>query len=509
MIRIALAIWTCLTAAALGASASRQELSLNGRWEHRLVDDLSAPAPEDGFTPVSVPGYLSGIDHQRAWFRRKFTVPADMQGMRIKIRFGGVKYNSRVYVNGREVGGSFGGHRPFEVDVTEAVRFDGPNDLAVGCHDWTGLFTPGKVDFKATAEWHRVRSAPQDKILAPIGGLYGLYGIWDDVTLQAHPAVYVKDLFIKPSVRRGELVVDYTVSNESAAEVEVELRATVEDESNDALDLPSARVRVPAGGTATASLRKPWPEARRWSHVDPYLYHLRTELSSGDVLRTRFGFREFWVEGPHFYLNGTRVNLLATSWWPPHAPMTREEIKDRWEAVKLCGCVAFRTHTQPWRSVHYDVADELGLLMIVEGAVWNDESVYRINDPVFWQNYAGHLEAMVNRGKNRATRGVAKTGLEARLQPAIIKEVARKEVSPRTTESGRSISPSGPRRISVTNVSQMLYVAPFCWTGNPGLDHNCKCCGTQDLRQSSPGNPRFSRDLPHAHLPWGPNATSR
>jgi hypothetical protein len=39
--------------------------------------------------------------------------------------------------------------------------------------------------------------------------------------------------------------------------------------------------------------------------------------------------------------------------------------------------------------------------MIVEGAVWNDDDTYRIYDPVFWQNYARHLQAMVNRDKNR------------------------------------------------------------------------------------------------------------
>ena len=389
-----------LTAATM-AEGPREDLSLNGRWEYRLVDDLAAPAPSDGFRPSSVPGYLSGIDYQRAWFRREFTVPGVWKGKRVKIHFGGVKYNSRVYVNGKQVGGCFGGYRPFEVDVTDVVRFDRPNKLAVGCQDWTGIFTPGEFDFSDTAEWHRVRGAPRDKILAPIGGLYGLFGIWDDVTLRAHPAVYVKDLFIKPSVRRGELVVDYTVANESGADVEVELGTLVEDGPNEALRLPPVRVAVKAGATAEVTVRQAWPDAHLWSHVDPYLYHLRTELSSGDVSRTRFGFREFWVEGRHYYLNGTKINLLATSWWPPHGPMPREEIRERFEAVKRAGCVAFRTHTQPWRSVHYDVADELGLLMIIEGAVWNDESVYRINDPVFWENYAGHLEAMVQRDKNR------------------------------------------------------------------------------------------------------------
>ena len=387
-------------ATADGAPAER-DMSLNGQWEYRLVEDLSEPAPDDGFRPFQVPGYLNGIDYQRAWFRRSFTVPNSMRKMRVKIHFGGVKYNSSVYVNGKHVGGCFGGYRPFDLDVTDVVRFDGPNQLLVGCHDWTGIFTPGKVDFSDQQQWDRVRGIPSDKILAPIGGLYGLYGIWDDVTLRANPEVYVKDLFIKPSVRRGELVVDYRLANESASDVTVKLRAAVEDGDEDVLDLPSTEVNLPAGESVDVTVRQPWPGPRLWSHVDPYLYHLRSELSTGDVRRTRFGFREFWVEGHHFYLNGTRINLLATSWWPPHEPMPREEIERRWRAIKDCGCVAFRTHTQPWRSIHYDVADELGLLMIVEGAVWNDDYVYRIDDPVFWGNYAAHLEAMVDRDKNR------------------------------------------------------------------------------------------------------------
>ncbi|MBM4032238.1 MAG: hypothetical protein FJ291_10675, partial [Planctomycetes bacterium] len=63
-------------------------------------------------------------------------------------------------------------------------------------------------------------------------------------------------------------------------------------------------------------------------------------------------------------------------------------------------CVAFRTHTQPWPAAYYDVADELGLLIIPEGAVWNDDDVYRVNDPAFWDNYAAHLTAMVGSLKN-------------------------------------------------------------------------------------------------------------
>ncbi len=382
------------------AASPREEISLSGTWQVQMVGDLDRLPADDGWSDCAVPGYLRGVDYRRAWFRRSFTVPESMRGKRIKLAFGGVKYNSRVLVNGKHVGGCFGGYRPFEVDVTETVRFGEPNELLVGCHDWTGVFTPGNVDF-GNERGHRARQLPRDKILSPVGGRFSSYGIWDDVLLRSCPAVYVQDLFIKPSVRRGELVVDYTLANESASPAHVTLRGAVEHAGNDVLALPPAEVDIPAGATTAVTIRHRWPNPRCWSHVDPYLYHLRSELSSGDVLRTRFGFREFWTEGPHFYLNGTRVNLLATSWWPPDTPMSREEVRERWAAIKNAGCIAFRTHTQPWRPVHYDLADEMGLLVVIEGAVWNDDYTYRIDDPVFWKNYAGHLKAMVDRDKNR------------------------------------------------------------------------------------------------------------
>jgi hypothetical protein len=412
--------------ATCGAAGPRQETSLNGQWEYALVDELTAPPEGAKWQPITVPGYLKGIDYKRAWLRRSFDAPQVPLGSRLKIRFGGVKYNSRVLVNGQPVGGCFNGYDAFQADITDATRPGARNELAVGVHDWTGIFTPGKVKFTAPDDWLKVRGTPRDKILAPIGGIFPLYGIWDDVTLVAQPAVYIKDLFIKPSVRRGELVVDYTLANESATDAEVALSAAAEDAGQEALRLPAATAKVPAGKTALVTLRQPWKAPHLWSYADPHLYRLRSTLSSvgdkgtgtfsrpegrkmsqspaatpsGDAIETRFGFREFWTQRGDFYLNGSKIHLLATSWWPPHEPATRKQIADAWRGIKRAGCVAFRTHTQPWPEVYYELADEIGVLTVPEGAVWNDRDVYRLNDPVFWDNYGRHLRAMVGKLKN-------------------------------------------------------------------------------------------------------------
>ncbi|MFQ6133016.1 MAG: glycoside hydrolase family 2 protein, partial [Armatimonadota bacterium] len=379
----------------------RSEVLLSGDWEYQKVPDLSYPPPPGGWQPTTVPGYLSGTNYERAWFRRQLGVPRIAQGKRLKLRFLGVKYNSVVYVNGQKVGGHFGGHEMFEVDITSAAKAGRRNEILVGVHDWTGLFNR-RMDLEG--DWNRLRSAPTDAILAPIGGIYGSYGIWDDVYLLALPEVHIAQVFVKPSVRQGTLTVDLELHNEGAEFAQLTVTSHVLDGDALVLELPQRQVRSQAATTSHVTTSAPAEGLEFWWPHSPKLYTLRLTLTQAgkvvDTLDTRFGYRELWAEGQWFVLNGQRVILRASSWWPPRTAETREQVAETIQALKDGNNICFRTHTQPWRHLWYEVADELGLLMIPEGAVWNDDGVYRIEDPVFWDNYADHLQRMVRQHRN-------------------------------------------------------------------------------------------------------------
>ncbi len=85
------------------------------------MKSLDEAPPQEGWQQFAVPGTLGGYNYERAWFRRTFSMPASWRGGRVWLRFGGVKWNSRVLVNGQAVGGHLNGHDAFELDITDTL----------------------------------------------------------------------------------------------------------------------------------------------------------------------------------------------------------------------------------------------------------------------------------------------------------------------------------------------------------------------------------------------------
>ena len=378
-------------------------VDLSGTWQVVKVADLAAPPPAAGWNEVAVPGVLSGYDYERAWYRRSFEVPAAWQGRRLSLRFGGVKFNSRVMVNDQPAGGCYNGYDAFEVDITKLVEFGQTNQLRVGVHDWTGVFDPAAEPVEWSAK-RQIRQQAIDRVLSPIGGRTSDYGIWAKPWLVVSAPVRAQSAAIVTSVRKRTLTVNVTVDNPGPATTASVSGAAVELAGGTALRLPAQTVSLPAQGQAEVTLSAPWAAPHLWSHEDPYLYQLKLTVKpdSGDAdeQTIRFGFREFWCEGPDFYLNGHKVHLLASSWWPPNPPSTDGQIREVYRSLKRANTFAFRTHTQPWPENWYTVADEEGVLMIPEGAVWNDDMDYRLDDPRFWGHYRDHLQAMAKHLRN-------------------------------------------------------------------------------------------------------------
>lgn len=404
-------------------NAARRDISLNGAWQVARVQSLDAAPPQESWQPFEVPGTLGGYNGERAWFRRAFDVPQAWRGGRVWLRFGGVKWNARVLVNEQAVGGQFNGYDAFELDVTAAVRFGEANELRVGVEDWTATFAPGPpIDLSQVSDSFAARGLPKNRVIAPFGGHNGNFGIWDDVTLGVTPPLYIREFFVRPDVRGKRLEVDVTVKNGGATSFTGRVGGMIYGYNGAPRDghgqwpttfdvrgemrSPQMNMNLAAGQEHIVTLRLDNPKLEQWTPQNPKLYVLALTLfpdggHAADIVTERIGWRQMETRGPDFIFNGKRTHLLATSWWPAaDRPLPREEIVRQLRAIKAANTHVFRTHTQPWPRRWYELADEFGVMMIPEGALWCDPTVYAIEDERFWKNYGDHLQAMARRLRN-------------------------------------------------------------------------------------------------------------
>src|SRR5947208_12014970 len=120
----------------------RNKLDLSGIWDFQ-IDPEHRGETEGWFNglagarPIAVPGswneqyedlynYL-GL----AWYVRRTYVPSSWQGQRVFIRVGSANYYGTVYVNGEQVGSHEGGHLPFAFEITNLVKWDAENVIAI------------------------------------------------------------------------------------------------------------------------------------------------------------------------------------------------------------------------------------------------------------------------------------------------------------------------------------------------------------------------------------------
>lgn len=117
---------------------------LDSEWDfkldrHRVGEDLGYYRTKDiGGNWDSYDTRFSWSDHGlhqylgEAWYRQSVEIPAEFEEERIFLWFGGVHNQAKVWVNGEHVGNSHSSaFRPFEFDVSEAVRPGQKNRVAV------------------------------------------------------------------------------------------------------------------------------------------------------------------------------------------------------------------------------------------------------------------------------------------------------------------------------------------------------------------------------------------
>jgi beta-galactosidase len=269
-----------------------------------------------------------GAPAQGVWYRRRVGIPPLWRDRRrLLLHCLAANYVADVWVNGAYVGYHEGGCTPFSFDITEHVRWDGGNVIAM------------RVD---NPPWlpERPEGLPSQEIV-PYGPCdwWNATGVLRDMYLEAVPiaAVVRADVRSERGAEETRLRVAAVVRNGGEEPLSGKLAATVYparvSEANLTAPLADgiAVVRYPVpvtGGTAATDLvvsgetTVAWELAfstgplRVWNPRQPNLYVLEVRLEDEegktlDRVVAQFGVRRWAVEEnrPRLLLNGERVVL--------------------------------------------------------------------------------------------------------------------------------------------------------------------------------------------------------
>lgn len=315
-----------------------------------------------------------------AWYRTTFDAPQLKDGRRALINFGAVDYYSEVYVNGKRIGAHEGGYTPFEFDVTDALK-PGANQLVVRVIDPPMDEKEGKARFPEML-YNEIPHGKQNWYVQT-------GGIWQDVTLDIKPNVYIDNVKVTAKTD-GRVNVTVTTNKRIGRPDLVDLRpdqspplfiGTTTYDLQVSIVSPSGKSTklVLAGGnldsttfTFTTQISSP----RLWNTEQPNLYTVEVKLMS-DRYTDRFGFRSFEARDGKFYLNNEPFYMVAAldqDFYPEgiYTPPSEAFVRDEMLKGKRMGLNVLRCHIKIPDPVYLKVADEVGMLVWYEIPSWND-----------------------------------------------------------------------------------------------------------------------------------------
>ncbi|MFH0963777.1 MAG: LamG-like jellyroll fold domain-containing protein [Planctomycetota bacterium] len=357
------------------------------------------------FRPI--PGHEKGA--HRAWFRKRFDVPAPWKDKAVELVIGANQGRAVVYVNNMRVGEMTDPFEPLRVDVTPHVRFGDANELLMAVQDRTSYLRPdnpvgpnGKPVILSGLKGSFVGMAGYNTGSYCDGVQVG--GPWQEVFLRARPKVSVYDVVTVPEVSAGRLKIETAVTNHTDAPVTVRLHQKIFRKDEMAADLGTTdAVTIHPGGEKQITVEKS-VQLENWDFDNPVLHRLETTLLSDDksvdVQSIRFGYREITTDGTDFVLNGKPVHFfrkdVGVNYYPSLFAPSGLEHHVRY-VYKPSGSNLGRTSVAPPEPFQVEVCDEVGHGLSVEGC-W---SAWQATDlPEFWENARHHWQAIVKRFRN-------------------------------------------------------------------------------------------------------------
>ncbi len=402
---------------------TRERICINGLWRWQPAERTSAEAPPGNWGYFKVPGCWPGItDYMQkdcqtvyshpgwkgvrlgsvtaAWYQREISIPSQWTGRRIAVSIECLNSLASVYVDGRKAGEiRFPGG---ELDLTAVCRPGAKHVLSM-----LVVALPLKsvlLSYNDTAAGRQVRGT------VPRRGLCG------DVYLVSTPALArIAEAKVDTSVRKGRVSFDVGLPG-LASDARYLLRARITNDGRTVTELESQSFAGKELENGRFRFSADWKPDRLWDLHRPqntYLMKLSLVDAMGEVLDSafdvRFGFREFWIDGRDFFLNGSRIFLSAV-------PLDNAQIgaahagyegaRESLERLKSFGINFVYTHNygcEPGSHLSFAeilrAADDVGMLVAFSQPHFSHYD-WRAPEADRSNGYARHAESYVRMAQN-------------------------------------------------------------------------------------------------------------
>lgn len=340
-------------------SGARTRISLNQYWKF-LPCEIDAPMPsadaEWGY--FLVPGYWrsSGLgnamrnsqglaiksynnklitDYPAAWYSRTFVVPEKFKNMNVRLYFELFYTELELFINGKPVRTEQSIVPRFHVDITDFLNYGKENTILLKA--------------KISSEKKYIRR----------GGIRG------NLFLEARPLKNFGEVEINTSVRQKKIFLDFHQSQ------------LTKDQNL----LLCGKIRDAQSNKVVFQFKRPFDRKVEvdyitpglWSPKSPKLYFLDLTATNQngeqlDAKTIRFGFREFWVEGGKYLLNGEPLTLITDSswptWWTPVWNLEKDFVQKAFRTLKKMNVNSVYGRPLLSPDSFFDTADEEGILII-------------------------------------------------------------------------------------------------------------------------------------------------
>ena len=399
--------------------SNRQTILLNGKWliaqgdletipesfNHRIqvpgFADMAKPAfygvgeVEKNFMALGPKNFLSlpsfkDPKREAFWYKRSFTILGDVPANAL-LTLKRVKHGCSVWLNGILLGEKYTNYQQLKFDASKALKGNNEaNELIVRVN--TSICEDNKAYIHGDVI-EKNRKLP---------------GIYDDVILELTGSTLIRNIQVIPDIKNKRVRVLSWVRNTGQLPVIDSLNYSIspKDEGTTIANAQSGSFEIKAREERVFESTIELSNCKLWSPENPFLYAI--SVSSGnDTYSTTFGMREFHfndtgvaqLNGEPYYLRGTSVPFFRFAEDPLRGdnPWNEQWVRELFRSFKHMNWNFIRFHIGQVPSMWYRIADEEGILIQDEYAIWT-YVVWRqgvsLNDMV--SEYVGWMEEQWN-----------------------------------------------------------------------------------------------------------------